>query len=76
MLAAVQAGEFWLMRCSLMGLFVVNLNIIKELNLVLLEPTELLSGYPLEVRKVIKLYNLYKITFKVTICTKFLDYKS
>ena len=34
-------------------LFVVNnLNIIKELNLVLLEPTELLSGYPLEVRKV------------------------
>ena len=29
-------------------LFVVNnLNIIKELNLVLREPTELLSGYPL-----------------------------
>ena len=56
-------------------MFVVNLNIIKELNLVLLEPTELLSGYPLEVRKVIKLYNLYKITFKVTICTKFLIIK-
>ena len=61
MLAAVQAGEFWLMRCSLWGLFVVNnLNIIKELNLVLREPTELLSGYPLEVRKVIS----------YTICTK------
>ena len=31
----------------------VNRNSIKELNLVLRDPTELLSGYPLEVRKVI-----------------------
>ena len=53
--ATVQAGEFWLMRCSLWGFvcLFVNRNSIKELNLVLRDPTELLSGYPLEVRKVI-----------------------
>ena len=38
------------MRCNVWG--VVNSNNLLELNLVLREPTELLSGYPLEVRKV------------------------